>query len=332
MSGLIGMSLFPHLGGGMRGAIIRSRHFVPLLLGFLVSVTVAPGASAHAPSGAIFTTVFNGSEVNFNIYAAKEDVYLDGGPGPGAPQGAAGLDDDTYVFQVTDPSGKNLLSTDAARCRQFVVTNGIITSVVATGCQHQTGLDVDHNAKTVQLMPYLDTPNRGGEYKAWVVRVGDFLAGCTALGVNSGLDAVDCGLAPGNFHGFVPRHTKTDNFKVGQQHNLEIDTRFLDANGQTLAGRSVTWTDTLGGSNRKYSYNNPNWSTPDNLAHVEAVEAGVHQITIENQTGCQVSSVLCAKDSCGTDVQLSGPGVVDVPIKTNDKMWTHYVYVYCITQ
>src|SRR5215211_2416160 len=83
--------------------------------------------AAHAPSGAIFTTVADGSEVNFNIYPSKDAVYLDGGPGPGAPQTAAGLDDGVYVFQVTDPSGKTLLSQDTARKRQFTVTQGIIS-------------------------------------------------------------------------------------------------------------------------------------------------------------------------------------------------------------
>ena len=57
----------------------------------LFAAAFAPSAMAHAPSGAIFTTVADGSEVNANIYASKELVYLDGGPGPGAPQGAAGL-------------------------------------------------------------------------------------------------------------------------------------------------------------------------------------------------------------------------------------------------
>jgi hypothetical protein len=314
----------------MKNAKIGSTRFVPLLLGSLIAASAAPGALAHAPSGAIFTTVANGTEVNFNIYPAKEDVYLDGGPGPGAPQGAAGLDDGTYVFQVTDPSGKKLLSQDAAKCREFVVTNAVITSVVATGCQHLTGIDIDHSATTVQLMPYADTPNPGGVYKAWVVRLDDFLAGCTALGVNDGLEVVDCGEAPGNHHGFIPRHTKTDNFKVGRTNNLEIDTRFLNsATGETTAGKNVKWTDTLGVSNRKYSYNNPAWWTRENFAHVEAVEAGVHQITIEDQVGCKVSSVLCDADSCGRSVRLEGAGTVDVPIKQNDRMWTHYIYVYC---
>src|SRR5690349_10149643 len=149
---------------------MRPRWIRAVLLGALVvaACAIAPSmASADAPSGAIFTTVANGSEVNFNIYPSKEAVYLDGGPGPGAPQTAAGLDDGTYVFQVTDPSGKTLLSTDPGRCRQFVVTGGIITGVVVTGCQHLTGLDIDHNATTVQMMPYNDTPNNGGVYKAW---------------------------------------------------------------------------------------------------------------------------------------------------------------------
>ena len=41
---------------------------------------------ANPPSGAIFTTVADGSEVNSKIYPSKEAVYLDGGPGPGAPR------------------------------------------------------------------------------------------------------------------------------------------------------------------------------------------------------------------------------------------------------
>jgi hypothetical protein len=50
--------------------------------------------------------------VNLNIYDAKEDVYLNGGPGINAPDDAAGLPAGTYSFQVTDPSGKTLLSSD----------------------------------------------------------------------------------------------------------------------------------------------------------------------------------------------------------------------------
>jgi len=297
----------------------------------LFAAAAATSALAHAPSGALFTTVADGSEVNANIYASKDLVYLDGGPGPGAPQGAAGLNDDTYVFQVTEPSGKTLLSQDPARCRQFVVSGGIITAVVATGCQHVTGTDIDHNAVTVQLMPYADTPNNGGEYKAWVVRLGDFLAGCAALGVSNGLNVVDCGHSAGNLHGFIPRHTKTDNYKVGVTNNIEIDTRFIDnATGQLINGLQVTWTDTLGSSNTKYSYTNARTGI-DHFAHIEAVEAGVHGITVADQLGCKVIKVTCydTKNYCSPDV--TGAGTIDVQIGQNDSIWTKYLYVYCNT-
>src|SRR5580765_8017340 len=98
---------------------------VSVLLAVCVIALAAGTAAANPPSGAIFTTVSDGSEVNYNIYALKTDVYLDGGPGVGAPGTAAGLDDGTYVFQITDPSGKKLLSTDPAGCRQFTVVNGL---------------------------------------------------------------------------------------------------------------------------------------------------------------------------------------------------------------
>src|SRR5437870_13388137 len=124
-----------------------------LLFSLAVVVFLAAAfASLHAsaPSGAIFTTLVDGSEVNYNIYQAKEDVYLDGGPGPGAPQTAAGLDDGVYVFQVTDPSGETLLSTDAVACRQFTIAAGIITSTDPFTCPPTTGTDVAHGLLTIQ--------------------------------------------------------------------------------------------------------------------------------------------------------------------------------------
>ena len=310
-----------------------SRHRNGLSLILLVfTAAFASTAMAHAPSGAIFTTVANGSEVNMNIYASKDLVYLDGGPGPGAPQGAAGLDDDIYVFQVTEPNGRTLLSTDPAKCRRFAVVNGIINNLVTDGCSapHVTGVDIDHNAITVQLMPYNDTPNPGGVYKAWVVRVDDFLAGCAALGVPNGLEVVDCGRSAGNLHGFIPRHTKTDNYKVGPTNNLEIDTQFQDdATGALLDGLKIIWTDTLGASNTKYSYLLTAYNK--HIAHIEAVEAGVHSITVPDQPGCKVVRFVCydTKQWCSPDV--NGAGTIDVTIKQNDPEWTKHLYVVCNT-
>ncbi|HVK24700.1 MAG TPA: hypothetical protein VM677_25350 [Actinokineospora sp.] len=280
-------------------------------------------ASADAPSGAIFTTLADGTEVNFNHYDAKTDVYLDGGPGPGAPQHAAGLDDGTYVFQVTDPSGKVLLSTDPARCRQFVVTAGVISAVVDTDCEHVTGLDVDHAATTVQLYPFLDTPNNGGVYKAWATMVGDYLAGCAALGVPNGLDVVDCGSVRGNRHGFVPADSKTDNFKVDEDVIVEIDTRFYrPGNPNLIDGLAVTWTDTNGASNRKWSYYAPRLNV-NHEAHVEAVEVGTHRISVANQPGCQVLAI----DHGNKHVK--GAGSVDVKITSLGRSATIFINVLC---
>ena len=196
---------------------------VATLCGVLV---VAATVHAAPPlAGAIFTTLADGTQVNANIYGSKCDalgVYLDGGPGPNAPQRAAGLPDGDYFYQVTDPSGKVLLSTDPQEFRRFTVTGGIITDRVApqNAGDHDTGSDVDHGALTVELCPFLDTPNNGGEYKVWVTPVGDF-AGDPSL--------VDNGYHPGYFHGFIPAASKTDNFKVRARRSVCLTiVKFLD--------------------------------------------------------------------------------------------------------
>lgn len=284
-------------------------------------------AGGSAPSGAIFTTLPDGSEVNFNIYSSKDLVYLDGGPGPGAPVTAAGLDDGTYVFQVTDPPGKTLLSTDAAKCRELTVSGGIITAVVAAGgCEHKTGLDIDHGATTVQLMPYLDTPNPGGVYKVWVTLESNYLAGCTSLGHANGLALVDCGYKAGvAVHGFIPSASKTDNFKVKQVVAQEIDTRFYNfaAGLGPIDGLTVTWTDPVGASNRKWSYYAPGLQV-NHEAHVEAVTAGTHYIQIDDQTGCRVREI----DYNGGPVAY-GPATVAVKVSSTQKAFSIPIVVDC---
>jgi len=304
-------------------------------LGIVLLFGLSAPAQAQL-SGAIFTTVANGSEVNFNIYPSKDAVYLDGGPPPGAPQTAAGLPDGTYVFQVTDPSGKTLLSTDIANCRRFTVANGIITGVVAAGgCEHLTGIDIDHNAVTVQLMPYLDTPNNGGEYKAWATPVANYLQGCATLGEASGLSVVDCGITGGDFHGFIPSHSKTDNFKVkGAQINREVDTHFIASNGSLILGECEIWIDTLGVSNLRCSevnsaIGNQGW------AHVEQVENGIHQFVISSQPGCTAFtggvSQYIGNKLVTSQLFSGGPGspaVVDIQVKPNFS-GTIEIDVYC---
>jgi|SwirhirootsSR3_FD_contig_61_440035_length_1060_multi_2_in_0_out_0_1 hypothetical protein len=177
-----------------------------LLLTILGVLLLGPADLFGGPlPGAIFTTNVNGTRVNQNKFDNKCDVYLDGGPGPNAPQGAAGLPDGDYYFQVTDPSGKTLLSTDPVMNRQIHVSAGIITGLSGAG-NHGLGNDTDHPpARTIQLCDYLDTPNPGGVYKAWVTPIGDFVGDPTKVDSNCG---------HGCFHGFVPSASKVDNFKV----------------------------------------------------------------------------------------------------------------------
>jgi hypothetical protein len=295
---------------------------------------------ASAPNGAIFTTLPDGSRVNYNIYASKPDVYLDGGPGDQAPITAAGLPDGRYVFQVTDPPGKVLLSVDPAKCREFDVAGGVIVNAVpAGGCEHATGIDLDHGldgAKTIQLCGggkddplnptacFLDTPNPGGEYKVWVTMEEDFLNACTLLGKTNGLDLVDCGFkARSNAHGFLPRHTKTDNFKV-RGDPREIDTRFHGLDGSLLDGMGVVWIDTNGASNNKYSYEDLSLDV-HHEAHVEDVENGTHQIIVYNQPGCMVGAIY----NNGKKLGKAGPQTVSVNVGSSFTSGTIFIDVYC---
>jgi hypothetical protein len=175
-----------------------------------------PAAAGVAPTGALFTTLADGSRVNANYYMYKDMVFLDGGPGPNAPATAAGLDDGTYVFQVTDAPGRTLLSSDPAACRRFDVDGGIIVGVVAAdGCEHSTGSDIDHSAVTVQVFAESDYPDLGHVFKVWATPVSSYLAGCAALGVADGLSVRDCGFKSGvAAHGFIPAASKIDTFKV----------------------------------------------------------------------------------------------------------------------
>jgi hypothetical protein len=180
-----------------------------------LSLAALASTAEAGVSGAIFTTTVNGSAVNANQYDSKCAVYLNGGPGPHAPASAAGLPDGDYYFQVTDPSGGQLLNTDPVSNRRFHVTGGVFTSYTGTGGPaHPTGIDQDHaalGAITIGLAnvscpsDFQDSPSAGNVYKAWVTPVASF------IGNPANVDN-PCG--GGCSHGFVRSQSKTDNFKV----------------------------------------------------------------------------------------------------------------------
>lgn len=300
----------------------RKALFATMVLPLLTTALVATAlpSSAAPPgnlSGAIFTTDVTGAPVNLNHYEFKQDVYLNGGPGINAPDDAAGLPAGTYSFQVTNPNGRVLLSQDDVSCRQFTVDeSGVIQTVVAgAGCTtgaHATGSDAEDQGITVQLFPYADTPNPGGVYKVWV----------------SLTSQLDCN-APGNKNCFVPRYSKTDNFKVKADAIVEIDARFWKPGvDRPLLGMAAGWKDTNGASNVKYSEYNPSvlayWES-----HIEAAEQGTHTISVRNQTGCTIDHVTGPNG----ETYRNGSGKYSVPVTV--AAWsagddtTYRVEVFC---
>jgi hypothetical protein len=136
----------------------------------LVSVSL-PGITLFTESAlagdAIYTTNEDGTVVNEKQYASSPDVYLGGEP---QNTNSAGLPDGTYYFQVTDPSGNTLLSSDIALCRQLSVSGGKIAGATGPACEHPNGIYNPSNGTTpVQLFPFSPTPNNGNEYKAWLI-------------------------------------------------------------------------------------------------------------------------------------------------------------------
>src|SRR5438094_10246541 len=96
------------------------------IIGVLVFILLIGSTAAWAEppvSGAIFTTNSACTQTNGNIYTLKTDIYLDGGP---QHPGAAGLPDDSYYVQVTDPSGATVLGTSVGTTNEkpITVSNG----------------------------------------------------------------------------------------------------------------------------------------------------------------------------------------------------------------
>jgi hypothetical protein len=154
-------------------------------------------SSAVALSGAVYTSNSDGSIINANIYATKDDVYLTGGP----CQGGSHLADGDYYFEVSSPNGV-LLSSDSIGDRFFTVANDFIQS--SSGhVTHAVNCSPPVTGVTVKLMPYDDTPNSGGEYKLTIATAAT-VEDCPSFSAGSSSFEI-CGAAD----------SKSDNFKVG---------------------------------------------------------------------------------------------------------------------
>jgi hypothetical protein len=258
--GTCGQDLIKHPS---RDCDTRHKFFLifTLVFMFLISGSAKADQKPDYPnqrdfSGAIFVTNVTGVVVSGNRFASKCAVYLDGGPGPHAPRRTRGLPDGDYYFQVTDPSGQTLLSTDPVSNRKFHVSGGVIASFTGGGGPaHPTGVDQEnaaHGAITIQLAnsscptDYLKTPNADNVYRVWVTPVSS-LAGKPAN--------VDNPCGHGCFHGFEPSRSKSDNFKAESSAStsfcLTMQSEFFDGSTTVpdLLGWGITVTDALGVAN-----------------------------------------------------------------------------------
>jgi hypothetical protein len=266
-------------------------------------------------SGSIFTTAYvNGAwDVNANLLSDPTTVYLDGGP---HNTNASGLPPGTYYYQVTDPSGKTLLSLDDISCRQVQVVanaggNGVIDGAPAgVTCSHPDALSGNLNLDNdggdpILLWPYAVTPNGGGVYKVWLTPVSQWHS-CTirngqadpTSGVGTTTDTAGC---DGSF-GFVPGDTKTDNFKIrcsdttgpnagfcgGTPQSLISGIKYLDANTNGVLDTNESglgnWEiDVTAGQNvtKVFTDQDGNWSLslPPNTTFTacEILQAGWYQ-------------------------------------------------------
>jgi hypothetical protein len=152
--------------------------------------------------GAVYTTDSAGAAVNENLFNGAGSVYLNGGPNNANSSGLPA--NEVFYFEVTDPSGRTLLSEDNAACRQVRTdADGRVSGILADpACTHPHAVgtpDAANGGVPVKLAPFNQTPNSGGEYKVTLVRK-------NAPGVSVEDDGK---------HLDYPRSaTKSDNFKV----------------------------------------------------------------------------------------------------------------------
>jgi hypothetical protein len=149
----------PRVSHSRTSRTFSSRMIFIAIPAFALLMIATTSAFMAAPfTGAIFTTDIGCTGVNLNIFANKDAVYLDGGPGHA---GAAGLPDGEYFVKVTEPNG-TLLGTSAGTADE--------TPVVVVGgefavCYQLSAILI----KASDASPGYDTTsNPGGEYKVWI--------------------------------------------------------------------------------------------------------------------------------------------------------------------
>jgi hypothetical protein len=185
------------------------------------------------------------------IVEVKDDIIIRL-VAPGEMADFGGPFADTYNKPL---NGKN--SIDGIPCHIQDDPDG----VAGASGQHDTNIDLDYGppALVVQMMPYLDTPNPGGVYKAWVTPIDTYYDRNGDLNTHPKANGIvkKKGVIQGykNDPGFGPPRSvqKTDNFKVKEQPPMVHVFKYHDLNGNgvkddgepEITGWEITITETL---------------------------------------------------------------------------------------
>lgn len=170
----------------------------------VVVVGLGAAIAAQGNVGNVFVSTSGGVVPDDGLFQTAQAPYLNAGPRGNAKcsSSSGGLKDDgDYYFQVTDPSGRVLLSTDSIEDRRFRVSGGRIVSVSEShGSVSGRCRDV-----LVQLFPFTTTSNREGDYKLWIVPANLYDA------------------RRGGAFGFPQKGSATHNFKLAPPAPADVD-------------------------------------------------------------------------------------------------------------
>ena len=150
-----------------------------------------PLAASDFSTGAIAVVDASGAAPAGNVFTAREDVHLTGGPFDSACTIGA-LADGEWNYQVTDAAGKTLLSGPP---RSLQVSGGVI--VAADGPSSGT---TACGSEIVALTPFDRAPDGAGNYRVWLTPAADLQPGSS------------CGEFC--FFGFLPVFSTTATFAV----------------------------------------------------------------------------------------------------------------------
>jgi serine-aspartate repeat-containing protein C/D/E len=182
--------------------------------------------AAIAPASGSIGTVASASPARSQgVFGRREDVFLAGGPLTSPCFFPAYLPDGKYYFQVTDSTGKTLLSTDVVSERAVTVGGGVIASY--DGKTHTVDGKTACGSLAVNLMPYADAGSQKAAYVVWLTSAANF---------DGSAAAVDNVCGAGCFHGFHADLSRTFGFRVEDKKSCEptfcvSGVKFLDANG-----------------------------------------------------------------------------------------------------